>query len=60
LRISAPGKAREVEFVVALAPLGEGEGTPAIAAATRNRPGAVVHGEVLVFSEDGEGAPRRE
>jgi len=60
LQISAPGQARKVEFVVALAPLGEGEGTPAIAAPTRSRPGAVVHDEVLVFSEDGEGAPKRE
>ena len=60
LRISAPGKAREVEFVVALVPLAEGEGAPNIAAPTRDRPGAVVGSEVLVFSDDGKEPPTRE
>ncbi len=60
LRIAAPSKSREVEFVVALVPLADGEVAPKIAAPQRSRPGVVVGNEVLVFSADGVQPPSRE
>ena len=57
LRIRAPEKAREVEFVVVLVPLAEGEEAPRIGLSD----GAVCVGEDrLVLSPDGTAAPRRE
>jgi len=56
LRISAPGKARRVEFVVVLAPLAEGEAPPEI----ELRDGVVRVGEDrTAFSADGRSAPER-
>jgi hypothetical protein len=56
LRISAPGKAKEAEFLVVLAPLAEGEQAPEVA-----MEGGVVKagGDALRFSEDGKTAPTR-
>jgi|GEM_PF-2188095 len=57
LRIRAPEKAREVEFVVVLAPLAEGEEAPRIGLSD----GAVCVGEDrLALSPEGTAAPRRE
>jgi len=54
LRISAPGRAKEVEFVVVLVPLAEGEEAPEIT----TRDGAVcVGGDRIAFSADGKTAP---
>lgn len=60
LKISAPGQTREVEFVVALVPVTDGEQAPTIGRPEEDRPGAVVDREVLLFSDDGRAAPRRE
>jgi hypothetical protein len=60
LRIAAPEKAREMEFVVVLAPLAEGEEAPEIAAAEADGFGVRLGGEVIVFSADGNTAPRRQ
>ncbi|MFB3879829.1 MAG: heparinase II/III family protein [Armatimonadota bacterium] len=58
LRISAPEKAREVEFVVVLVPLTEGEAAPEIAQAADGA-GVSVYGEALTFAADGRFAPAR-
>jgi hypothetical protein len=56
LRISAPGKAKQAEFVVVLVPLAEGESAPEVGL----REGAVFVGEDrLVFSSDGRTAPQK-
>jgi len=56
LRISAPGKTKEVEFVVVLVPLAEGEDAPEI----MTRDGAVcVGGDKITFSADGKTAPHQ-
>ena len=60
LRIAAPGKAREVQFVVVLAPVAEGEDPPEIAAAEADGFGVRLGGEVIVFSAGGDAAPRRQ
>jgi len=60
LRIAAPGKAREVEFVVVLAPLAEGEEAPEVAGAEADGFGVRLGGEVIVFSAGGDAAPRRQ
>jgi hypothetical protein len=59
LRISAPAQAREVEFLVVLVPLAEGEAVPTIGAPQGRQSGAVVGGESLIFSDDGRSAPTR-
>jgi hypothetical protein len=56
LRISAPGKSRQVEFLVALVPLAEGEEAPGVSLEGRAlRVGA----DVLELSADAKTAPRR-
>jgi len=59
LRISAPAQAREVQFLVVLVPLAEGEAVPTIGAPQGRQSGAVVGGESLIFSDDGRSAPTR-
>ena len=54
LRITAPRKAREIEFVVVLVPLAEGEEEPEIAEGVGLRVGA----DRVEFSEDGTAPPR--
>jgi hypothetical protein len=57
LRISAPEKATEMEFLVVLVPLAEGEATPEI---TSPAAGVVrIGSDRLVFSKDGDKPPRR-
>jgi len=57
LRITAPGKAREIEFVVVLVPLAEGEEEPEIAALAEGV-GLRVGADRVEFSEDGTAPPR--
>jgi len=54
LRIAAPGKAKQVEFLVALAPLAEGESVPEIALRA-----VQVGSDVIAFSPDGKAAPKK-
>jgi hypothetical protein len=56
LRVAAPGKAQEIEFVIALVPLAEGERTPEV---TFENGAVHVGGEQLMLSSDGTTAPRR-
>lgn len=57
LRLSAPGKATEMEFMVVLVPLAEGEAVPEI---TSPAAGAVQIGsDRLVFARDGSKPPTR-
>jgi hypothetical protein len=56
LRISAPGKAKEAEFLVVLAPLAEGEQAPEVAMEGRV---VKVGGDALRFAGDGKTAPTR-
>jgi len=60
LRIAAPEKAREMEFVVVLAPVAEGEEAPEVAGAEADGFGIRLGGEVIVFSAGGDTAPRRQ
>ncbi len=56
LRIAAPGKAKEVEFLVALIPLAEGEEAPEVTL----KEGAVQIGaDLIAFSADGKAAPEK-
>ena len=58
LKIAASGEATEVEFLVVLVPLAEGEAYPAVAL---GQDGAVQVGEDrILLSPDGDGPPRRE
>jgi len=59
LRIRAPGEGREIEFVVALVPLAEGEEGPRIAPAEGPLSGVRVGTDTLVFSSEGREPPRR-
>ena len=59
LRIRAPGEGREIEFVVALVPLAEGEEAPNIAATEGTLSGVRVGTDTLVFSSEGREPPRR-
>ncbi|MDH4179885.1 MAG: heparinase II/III-family protein, partial [Armatimonadota bacterium] len=59
LRIRAPEKASEVEFIVVLVPLADGEEAPEIAAVGSGVSGASVGGESVVFSAGGTEPPRR-
>jgi hypothetical protein len=59
LRISAPGRSSEMEFVVALVPLAEGEETPEISSLSGEISGVSVGVQQLIFSPDGASAPRR-
>ncbi len=58
LRISARGEAREMEFVVVLVPLAEGEEAPEIAALGDGAVGARVGTDRLVFSGEGTTPPQ--
>jgi len=60
LRIAAPGEAREMEFVVVLAPVAEGDDAPEMAAVEAEGFGVRLGGEVIVFSAGGDAAPRRQ
>jgi hypothetical protein len=60
VRIRAPQKASEVEFVVVLVPLAEGEDAPEIGALGAGAAGARVGADRIVFSTDGREPPRRE
>jgi hypothetical protein len=55
MRIAAPGKAQSVEFIVALAPLAEGEAAPEISSPSA---GVVrIGGDELVFFPEGAKPP---
>jgi hypothetical protein len=58
LRISAPGEAREMEFVVALVPLAEGEEPPTVEQLDGVDAGVRVGRDEITFSADGS-APLR-
>ena len=55
LRISAPEPARQIEFLVVMAPLGEREKEPEI-----GKSGQAIHvgRQTITFAEDGRAAPR--
>jgi hypothetical protein len=55
LRISAPEPGRQIEFLVALVPLAEGEAEPEI---TRTRDGLRIGRQELAFSQEGRSKPR--
>jgi hypothetical protein len=59
LKISAPGPAREIEFVVVLVTLAEGEKAPKIEA-LRGQTGAKVGRERIIFHPEGTRPARRE
>jgi hypothetical protein len=59
LRISAPGRSSEIEFVVVLVPLAEGEETPTISPVDGETAGVLVDVQQLTFSPDGASPPRR-
>lgn len=59
VRIRAPERATQVEFVVVLVPLAEGEEGPAVSPLEDGRTGAKVGGEQVVFSASGRDAPQR-
>ena len=58
LRISAPARARDVEFIVALVPLAPGESAPEVALGGGAIPAVRVGGEVIEFSPSGAEPPR--
>lgn len=58
LRISAPGAAREMEFLVVLVPLAEGETAPDIEPLGKGQVGAKVGSDRLIFSAEGTAPPR--
>lgn len=60
LQISAPQPASEVEFIVVLVPLAEGEKPPAIEGLGEGLAGVRVGEETLLFDPTGEGPPHRE
>ncbi|MCJ7822111.1 MAG: heparinase II/III-family protein, partial [Armatimonadetes bacterium] len=60
VRIRAPEKASDVEFVVVLVPLAEGEDAPEIGALGAGAAGAQVGADRILFSTDGREPPRRE
>ena len=55
LRIAAPGKSRQMEFLVALVPLARGEKEPTIAKTGR---GVRIGTQEILFEADGRPAPR--
>ncbi len=58
LRISAPGTSSEVEFLVVLAPLAQGEEPPAVSLLEGASAGVSVGGQSIIFSRDGSSPPR--
>jgi hypothetical protein len=55
LRIAAPGKSQQMEFLVALVPLARGEKEPTIAKTGR---GVRIGTQEILFEDDGRPAPR--
>jgi hypothetical protein len=60
LKIATPGPAKEVEFVVVLVPLVDGETAPDIQPLKAGQAGAQIGKDRIIFDPEGKRPPRRE